>query len=256
MNIHTTAIIGEGAKIHKSVKIAPYAIIGENVTIGKGTTIGSHAVINGETIIGENNTIFHSVSIGVVPQDLKFNGEKTKTVIGNNNTIREFVTIHRGTEAALETKIGDNNLFMVYSHVAHDCIVGDNCILANSATLAGHVQLGDFVIVGGLTPVHQFVKIGSYAMIGGASAVNQDIVPFVIAEGNKAVTHGINIVGLRRKGFSREDMSNLKDAYKTIFRSGLKLVDATQSVKEEYPDDKNIEYLLDFISKSERGICR
>lgn len=256
MKIHPTAIVAEGANIEEGVIIGPYAIIGENVTIKKGSKIGAHSVIDGITIIGENNEIFPFVSIGLVPQDLKYKDEETRVVIGNNNKIREFVTIHKGTDARWETKIEDNNLLMAYVHVAHDCIVGNNCILANNATLAGHVTVEDNVIVGGLTPVHQFVKIGSHAIIGGASAVNQDILPFMMAEGNKTNIRGLNLVGLKRRGFSDENISNLKDAFKIIFRSNLMLEEAVRTLKEKYKEDKNIKHLLDFISKSERGLCR
>jgi UDP-N-acetylglucosamine acyltransferase len=256
MKIHSTAIVSKDAVIGKNVEIGPYTVIGANVTIGEGTVIGSHSVIEGETIIGKNNVFFPFVTIGVEPQDLKYKGEKTKLIIGDNNKIREFCSIHRGTIAAGETRIGSNNLFLAYGHIAHDCRVGDNCIFSNNATLAGHVEVEDYVIIGGLTPIHQFVKIGSHAMIGGASAVNQDIAPFLIAEGNKAKTHGINIVGLKRRGFSDEDIDIIKDGYKIVFRSKLMLETAIIKLNEKYPENKHINYFIEFIKKSERGICR
>ncbi|MGL4946689.1 MAG: acyl-ACP--UDP-N-acetylglucosamine O-acyltransferase [Cetobacterium sp.] len=254
--IHSTAIIEEGAILESGVKIGPYCIVGKDVKIGKNTVLQSHVVVEGITEIGEDNTIYSFVSIGKASQDLKYRDEPTKTIIGNNNSIREFVTIHRGTDDRWETKIGSNNLLMAYVHVAHDVIVGDNCILANGVTLAGHVTVDDFAIIGGLTPVHQFCRIGSYSMIGGGSAINQDICPFVMAEGNKAVIRGLNSVGLRRKGFTEEDRSNLKKAYRIIFRNGAPLKDALLQLETEFSEDKNIQYLVDFIKGSNRGITR
>jgi UDP-N-acetylglucosamine acyltransferase len=256
MNIHPTAIVSNKAIIEKNVTIGPFCIVGDNVKIGEGTVLRSHIVVEGDTTIGKNNDIFSFVSIGVKPQDLKYDDEDTKVVIGDNNQIRESVTIHRGTTHSYITKIGSYNLLMAYSHVAHDCVVGDHCILANTATLAGHVILGDYVIVGGLTPVHQFVKIGSHAMIGGASAVNQDILPFMMAEGNKATIRGINSVGLKRRGFTDEQINIIKDAHRIIFREKRALIDATNLLIEKYPDCENIKYILKFINESERGVCR
>ena len=220
IEIHSTAIVEDGAILEPGVKIGPFCIVGKDVKIGKNTVLQSHVVVEGITEIGENNTIYSFVSIGKASQDLKYKGEPTKTIIGNNNNIREFVTIHRGTDDRWETRVGNNNLLMAYVHVAHDVIVGDGCILANGVTLAGHVTVDDFAIIGGLTPVHQFCRVGSYSMTGGGSAINQDICPFVMAEGNKAVIRGLNTVGLRRKGFTEEDRSNLKKAYRIIFRNG------------------------------------
>ena len=213
-------------------------------------------VIEGITEIGENNTIYSFVSIGKASQDLKYKGEPTKTIIGNNNTIREFVTIHRGTDDRWETRIGNGNLIMAYVHVAHDVIIGDGCIFSNNATLAGHVVVDSYAIVGGLTPIHQFCRIGSYSMTGGASAVNQDICPFILAEGNKAIPRGLNSVGLRRRGFTDEEISRLKKAYKIVFRSGLPLKDALAQIEAEIEQDKNITYFVDFIKNSNRGIAR
>ena len=256
MTIHPTAIVSKDAVIGKGVVIGPFCVIGPKVTIGDGTVIDSHVVIEGTTIIGKNNHIFPYVSLGQDPQDVKYNGEPTKLVIGDNNRIREFCTINRGTTQAWETVIGNNNLFLSYGHIAHDCRVGDNCIFSNNATLGGHVHVGDHVVIGGLTPVHQFVKIGSHVMVGGASAVNQDIAPFLIAEGNKAKTHGINVVGLKRRGFTEEEVEIIKDAYRIVFRSKLMLNDAITSLEENYGSDKNIKYFIEFIKNSERGICR
>ncbi len=256
MNIHPSAIVSEKAKIADNVVIGPYCIVGEKVEIGEGTILSSHIVIDGDTTIGKNNEIFPFASIGLKPQDLKYKNEDTKVIIGDNNKIRECVTIHKGTTHSNVTQIGNNNLLMAYAHVAHDCVVGNNCVLANNATLAGHVEVGDFVIVGGLTPIHQFVKVGDHAMIGGASAINQDILPFMMAEGNKANIRGINAVGLKRRGFSDEEIGEIKDANKIIFRSNLALNDAVEELKNKYPNSKNIKYIIDFINKSERGVCR
>lgn len=256
VEIHSTAIVEEGAKLAEGVKIGPYCIVGKDVTIGKNTVLDSHVVVEGITEIGEDNRVYSFVSIGKDSQDLKYRDEPTKTIIGNNNKIREFVTIHRGTDDRWETRIGSNNLLMAYVHVAHDVIVGDNCILANNVTLAGHVTVDSNAIIGGLTPVHQFTRVGSYSMTGGASAINQDICPFVLAEGNKAKVRGLNLVGLRRRGFTAEQVSNLKKTYRIIFRSGLPLKEAIAEVKETYGEDENVMYLIDFIENSDRGITR
>lgn len=256
VKIHSTSIVEEGALIGENVVIGPYCIIGKDVKIGDGTIIQSHSVIEGITEIGENNTIYSFVSIGKASQDLKYKGEKTKTIIGNNNTFREFVTIHRGTSDRWETRIGNQNLLMAYVHVAHDVIVGNNCIFSNNATLAGHVVIGNWVIVGGLTPVHQFCKIGDHAMIGGASAVIQDICPYILADGNKAIPVGLNSVGLRRRGFSDEELKILKRAYRTIFRKKIPLKEALTQLEESYKGNKHVENLVEFIKSSSRGISK
>lgn len=256
MTIHPTAVVSEGAQIENGVTIGPYAVIGSKVKIGKGTTIGSHTVIDGDTTIGENNNIYPFASIGQNPQDLKYKGEDTKLIIGNNNTIREFVTINKGTIAAERTEIGNNNLLMAYVHIAHDCILGSNCILANAATLAGHVILEDFAFVGGLSGVHQFVKIGAHAMVGGATKITQDIIPFVTVDGNDARVQGLNLTGLKRRGFTNDDIRKLKEAYNIIFRDSKTLKEGTDELKQKFADDKNIMYMAEFIEKCERGICR
>ncbi|MCH2174206.1 MAG: acyl-ACP--UDP-N-acetylglucosamine O-acyltransferase [Lentisphaeria bacterium] len=254
--IHPTAIVEEGAQLADGVTVGAYSIIGKDVKIGENTFVDSHVVIEGNTSIGSGNKIYSFASVGKESQDLKYAGEETKTIIGDNNKIREFVTIHKGTTDKWETRIGSNNLLMAYVHVAHDVVVGNNCVLANNCTLAGHVEVGDFAIIGGLTPVHQFCRIGSYSMTGGASAINQDICPFMLASGNKAFLHGLNLVGLKRKGFKREDISNLKQAYRDIFRSDLSQSDALKRLRECYSDDKNVNFLVDFIDNSKRGITR
>ena len=255
-NIHPTAVVDPNAKIGENVKIGPYSVIGPEVTIGNGTTIESHVVIEGETIIGENNYIFSFASIGKDPQDLKFGGEKTRVVIGNNNKIREFVTIHRGTTDKYETRVGNDCLIMAYVHIAHDCIIGDHCVLANAATFAGHVEVEDWAVVGGLTAIHQFTRVGSHAMIGGCSAVTQDVVPYMLSEGNKARAVYINIVGLQRRGFSEEQIKTLREVYKIIFKKKLKLEEALHILENDYKDNEDVVKLVEFIRKSKRGIAR
>lgn len=255
--IHPTAIIHPGARIAENVEIGPYAVIGEHVTIGSGTWIGPHAVIEGWTEIGCDNKIFQFASVGAVPQDLKFHGEETWLRIGDRNSIREFVTMHRGTaDGGSETVVGSDNLFMAYSHVAHDCRVGNHVILANAATLAGHVTVDDHAILGGLSAVHQFTRIGSHVMISGGSMVNQDIAPYLIAQGDRAEPVSINLVGLKRRGFSEEALRGIKNAYKTVFRANLKLEEALAKVEEESSSIPEVMAFVDFIRSSQRGIAR
>lgn len=257
--IHPSAIIHEGANLAEGVEVGPYAIIGNHVSIGKGTKIGPHTVIDDWTEIGENNQIFHMASIGPASQDLKYRGEECWTRIGNNNIIREFATIHRGTVTGIsETVIGNGNLFMAYSHVAHDCRIGNGNVLANAATLAGHVTVEDNVILGGLVAVHQFTTIGSYVMVGGGTLIGLDIPPYMIATLGKreARLRGLNLVGLKRRGFSDDSISKLKKAYKALFMAGLKLPEAVARVRAEITDCPEVEYLLAFIERSERGITR
>jgi UDP-N-acetylglucosamine acyltransferase len=255
--IHETAIVQAGAKIDESVEIGPYAIIGENVAIGAGTTVGPHAVIEGITEIGRDNRIFQFASIGAAPQDLKYQGEETRLRIGDRNTIREFVTIHRGTDSGGgETVIGHEGLFMAYSHVAHDSRVGNRVILANGATLAGHVQVDDFAILGGLSAAHQFTRIGCHAMISGGTMVAQDIPPYSIAQGDRARTIGINLIGLKRRGFSENAIQNIKHAYKLMFRSGLRMEEALKRIEGELEDIPELRVFVEFIRTSQRGIAR
>lgn len=255
--IHSTAIIHPGAKLAEGVRVGPYAVIGERVTIGGGTTIGPHAVIEGPTEIGRDNRIFQFASVGAVPQDLKFHGEESWLRLGDRNTVREFVTLHRGTEdGGRETVIGNDNLFMAYSHVAHDCRVGNRVILANCATLAGHVQVDDHAILGGLCAVHQFTRIGCHTMISGGAMVAQDIPPYTIAQGDRAKPVGINLVGLKRREFSDEVMRAIKSAYKLIFRSELRLEDALERIDRELPASPELAVFVDFIRQSQRGIAR
>lgn len=253
-DIHKTAIIENGAIIGDNVKIGPYVIIGKNVKIGNNTIIDSHTIIEGKTTIGENNHIFSHASIGSIPQDLKFKGEDVELIIGNNNKIREFTLFNPGTKGGgAKTIIGDNNLFMGYVHIAHDVKIGSNCIFANAATLAGHVECDDYVVVGGLTPIHQFCKIGTQAMVGGASAVAQDIPPFCLAEGNKAVLRGLNLTGLRRRMQNREDINAIKNAYKVLFESNNPLQESAQMLLES-SSNEYVKQLAFFVVSTKRGI--
>ena len=225
--------------------------------IGAGTSIESHALIEGKTRIGANNKIGAGAVIGTAPQDLKYQGEETEVIIGDNNTIREYVTINRGTAQRKKTELGSGCLLMAYAHVAHDCIVGDEVILANCATLAGHVTIEDQAIIGGLTPIHQFAKIGRLAYIGGISRVTQDIPPFSLSAGIPLKVYGLNIVGLRRKNYSKEDRATLKRAFKLIFSSSMNTAQALHSIKsEDIFENDSVKYLVDFITNSERGISK
>lgn len=256
--IHPTAIIAPGADLDDTVTVGPYAVIGEHVKIAAGTSIGPHAVIEGRTEIGRDNQIFQFASVGAVPQDLKFKDEETTLRIGDRNRIREFVTIHLGTEdGGGKTLIGDDGLFMAYAHVAHDCQVGNHVILANAATLAGHCEVGDYAIMGGLTAVHQFTRIGCHVMVSGGSMIGQDIVPYSIAQGDRARIAGINLTGLKRRGFSAQALSHIKQMYKTVFRSGLKLDEAIAQIEEtcDCSAPEVVTYLT-FLKSSERGIAR
>jgi UDP-N-acetylglucosamine acyltransferase len=257
MSIHPTAIISPEARLSDGVEVGPYSIIGPDVTIGKNTVIGPHVVIESHTDIGERCHIFQFASIGAIPQDLKYRGEETRVVIGNDNTIREFVTINRATSADIGvTVIGDHNLLMAYCHVAHNCKLGNYIIMANAANLAGHIHVEDHAIIGGLTGIHQFTRIGAHCIIGGASAVTKDIPPFVMASGNFAKLYGLNMIGLKRRGFKEETIRALKEAYRIVFRSSLLLKTAIENVRNQVEDIPEVRQFLEFIEKSERGICR
>jgi UDP-N-acetylglucosamine acyltransferase len=252
-DISKFAIIEEGAVIGENVKIGPYCFISANTTIGDGTTIAQSTCIYGKTTIGKNNQIFSHSVLGSVPQDLKFDGEDVELIIGDDNKIREFTLFNPGTKGGGgKTIIGNHNLFMGYVHIGHDVIIGNHCILANAATLAGHVEMGDYAVIGGMTPVHQFVHIGDYAMIAGASALAQDIPPYCMAEGNRANLRGLNLTGLRRN-ISREDIDEIKSAYKELFEAGKPLKDVAGELLE---NNKNhhIQNLCNFIIKTKRGI--
>ena len=253
--IHKTAIIEEGAKIGENVEIGAYAYIGKNVTIGDNTKIHHHANIEGVTTIGEGNEIFPYASVGTAPQDLKYNGEDTELIIGDYNKIREFTLINTGTiQDNGKTIIGNNNLFMGYVHIAHDCVIGNNCIFANAATLAGHVHIDDGAVVGGMTPIHQFVHIGSLAMVAGASAVSQDVPPFCMVEGNRAKLRGLNLTGLRRKFENKKDIDEVKRAYKELFESGRPLKETAKKIFET-TENIYVKKLVEFVINSKRGIA-
>lgn len=255
--IHPTAIVAEGAKIGAYVQIGPFCIIEDTVEIGANTVLNSHIVVKGHTTIGENNQIYQFATIGEVNQDLKYKGESTKTVIGNNNRIREHVTIHRGTvQGCGVTRIGDNNLLMVNAHIAHDCQIKNNCILANNATLAGHVELDDFVIVGGMSAIHQFVIVGAHVMLGGGSMVSQDVPPYVMAQGNHARPFGMNIEGLKRRGFDKPTIHAIRNVYKLIYRSDKTLEQVLPEIEQIAATESSISFFVDFFKRSTRGIIR
>lgn len=254
--IHPTTIIDSEAVIDQSVEIGPYCIIQGEITIKKNTKLGSHVVVQGRTEIGENCTISPFASLGGPPQDISYKNEDTALIIGNNNTIKEYVTMNRGTiHGGGFTKVGDNNFIMAYAHIAHDCVVGNNIIMANCATLAGHVEVADSVIFAGLCAVHQFCRIGKYAFVSGLTGVPKDVPPFMIAAGSRAKLYGLNVVGLERHGFPKEDISKLKKAYRILFRSALPLTESLKIIREELAGD-HINELVGFIESSKRGICR
>jgi len=255
--VHPTAVVHPEARLHETVEIGPYAVIGEKVTIGEGTTVGPHTVIVGRTTLGARNRIFQFASLGAEPQDLKYAGEDTELVMGDGNTVREFATLHIGTAGGGGvTRIGNGNLFMAYSHVAHDCVVGNGCILANSAALAGHVQVADHVILGGLSAVHQFTRVGKNAFISGGAMVTMDVPPYCTAQGDRAELAGLNVVGLQRHGYSEEQIGRIKEAYKVLFRSKLVLAEAVAKLKAELGGHPEIDHLIDFVSSSKRGLTR
>jgi len=256
VKIHPTAIVHPEAQLDEDVKVGPYAVVDKNVKIGKSTCIEGFAQILGYTQIGKNCHIFPYAVIGSVPQDLKYKGEKSFVVIGDNNTIREFVTINPGTEKGSSTIVGNNNLIMAYSHIAHNCKIGNNNILANVATLAGHVEIEDRVVIGGLVAIHQFCRVGSFSIIGGCSKVVQDVPPYSLCDGHPAKVRGINIVGLKRAGFSKEKIEIIRKAYKIIFFENHTFSVARQIILKELPSLEEINKLLDFISSSRRGIAR
>lgn len=256
MKIHPTAIVDTKAKLADDVEVGPYAIIGPHVEIKKASKIGVHAVIDGYTTIGEDCRIFTGACVGTIPQDLKYKGGKSFLKIGNGNIIREYVTINPGTKEGGVTSIGAGNLLMAYSHVAHDCIVGNGCIIANSGTLAGHVELEDKVVMGGLAAIHQFVRVGKLSIVGGCSKVVQDIPPFSTCDGHPAKVYGLNLVGLRRANISKDAQAALKKSFKILFHSGLSFRNVVDRVYQEAGHFEEVDYLIDFIKSSKRGMCR
>ncbi|MFA4991155.1 MAG: acyl-ACP--UDP-N-acetylglucosamine O-acyltransferase [Candidatus Omnitrophota bacterium] len=256
MKIHPTALIDKKAKLADDIEVGPYAIIGPDVVIGRSARIGPHVVINGNTTIGDNCSVFTGAVVGSAPQDLKYKGKRTFLKIGDNNIIREYTTLNPGTEEGHSTSLGDDNLLMAYSHVAHDCKVGNNCIIANAGTLAGHVTLEDKVVLGGLAAIHQFVRVGKLSIIGGCSKIVRDIPPFSTCDGHPARVYGLNLIGIRRSGMSREAQIELRKAFKILFHSKLSFRHAAEKVKEELKEFEEIRYLLEFIKGSERGVTR
>ncbi len=255
VEIHPTAIVEKGAEIEDGVVIGPHAYIKTDVKIGANTKIDANAYIGSYTKIGKNCRVFPSAVVGTIPQDLKFKGEFSELIIGDNTTIREFCMINRGTKGGGSvTKIGNNNLIMAYVHIAHDCIIGNNVIIANAVQFAGHVVVEDNVVIGGMSAIHQFVRIGKHAMIGGMSGVALDVAPFCLAVGNRARLNGLNLVGLKRAGFSYEEINALKEAYKTIFKRNLTFKEAYEKLKES--PSKNVIHMIEFLKNSSRGFCR
>ena len=258
VEIHPTAVIHPKAKLAKDVSIGPYSVIGEHVTIGRGTRLISHVYVEGWTEIGERCQIYPYASIGTPPQHLQYKGEPTRVVIGHDNMVREYVTINRGTvHGGGVTTVGNENFLMAYVHIAHDCDLGEGLVMANAATLAGLITIGDHAIIGGLVGIHQYVRVGAYAMIGGCSAVGLDVPPFTRAAGGyRATMYGVNSIGLRRQGFSRERISALKRAYELLFRSNHRLPDAIKIARDEFAENADVMKLVAFVEATGRGICK
>lgn len=251
--IHPTAIIEEGAVLGQGVRIGPYSVIGPDVRLGDNVVLHSHVVIAGRTTIGEGTEIFPFASIGHQPQDLKFGGELSELIIGKNNVIREHVTMNPGTEGGgMKTVVGDNCLFMMSSHVAHDCIIGNNVILANNASLGGHVTVGDFAILGGMSGVHQFVRIGEYAVIGGATGVDNDVIPYGRVKGERAFLAGLNLIGLERQGFSKDDIKVLQRAFGKLFSDDGTMDKRLQQVEEDYANNDLVMAIVRFAREKTR----
>ena len=255
--IHATALVAPDTRLGEGVEVGAYAVIGPGVEIGANTRIGAHAVLQGPMRLGADNEVFPFASVGSAPQDKKYKGEPTRLEIGDRNVIREFVTLNRGTtKDEGVTRIGDDNLFMAYSHVAHDGRVGSHCVLANTATLGGHVHLGDWVIMGGFSGVHQFCKVGAHAFIANNAAVTRDVPPYIMAVGQPAAAHSVNAEGLKRRGFTPEQIRNLRNAFRLLYRSGLKLTDATAQLAAIAQEQPEVRALVEFLPLSTRSIVR
>ena len=257
MPIHPTAVVDPSARVAPDAEVGPYAYIGPDVELGPGCQVRHHATVEKLTTIGSGTIIWQYASVGSDPQDLKYRGGDTRLEIGSNVRIRECCTVNRGTEdGGGVTRVGDNTLLMAYSHVAHDCIIGKSCILANSTNLAGHIIVEDHAIAGGMVAVHQFTRIGAYCFVGGSSAVAQDMPPYTLCEGNRAKSRGLNLVGLKRAGFSDETIEALKQAYRIIFRTRTPMQKAIEEVRQQVTDLPEVRHLLDFITTSQRGVAR
>lgn len=254
--IHPSAIVSPKAELDDAVKIGPYAIIESNVAIGAGTEIAAHAVIGSGTTIGKNCRIFSGAVIGTEPQDLKFKDEKTFVTIGDHTTIREYATVNRATNHSYYTRVGSHCLLMAYSHVAHDCQIGNNVVIANAVNMGGHVIIGDFAGIGGLTAVHQFVKIGAHSFTGGGLRIHKDVPPYILAMGEPLRFGGLNVIGLKRKGFSEDALKNLRQAFKILYRSNLTKNQAVKEIEDTLGPIPEIENLVRFLQSSDRGIIR
>ena len=254
--IHKTAIISPKAEIGENVKIGPFTVIEDGVVVGDNSDIKSSVLLAEGTVLGKNVNVFHGAAIGSAPQDLKFGGEKTKAIVGDGTTIREYVTFNRGTTYHNRSECGKNCLLMAYSHVAHDCLIGDNVIMANSVNLAGHVEVHDHAILGGLVPVHQFVKIGAHCMVGGGFRVQQDITPYALVGGYPLKVVGMNSIGLKRRGFTKEAVRAIDSAFKILFFSKLNTTQAVERITNDTDVIPEVQVILDFVANSERGIVK
>ncbi|MFY1829572.1 acyl-ACP--UDP-N-acetylglucosamine O-acyltransferase [Myxococcus fulvus] len=255
--VHPTAVVHPDARLHESVLVGPYSVIGPQVTIGEGSHVGPHVVIEGRTTLGARTRIFQFASVGADPQDLKYAGEDTELTLGDDNQIREFVTLHKGTAGGGgATRVGNGNLFMANSHVAHDCVVGNGCRIGNGSALAGHVTMEDHVIISGLAAVHQFTRLGRFAFISGGAMVTMDIPPYATAQGDRAELVGLNTVGLERGGFTKDQIERIKEAHRILFRSKLGLQEALGRLRTELGGHPEVDHLVSFISQSKRGLTR
>ena len=257
VHVHPTAIVDPRAELDSEVEVGPYSVIGAGVRIGKGTKIHSHAAIQGRTTLGESNVVFPFATVGSAPQDLKYKGEPSELTIGSRNTIREYVSLNPGTTGGgMVTRVGDQNLLMMHCHIAHDCTVGSRNVIANGATLGGHVIIEDFVIVGGLVGIHQFVRIGTSAILGAGSMISKDVPPYCNATGDRARLRGLNVEGLKRRGFDLAVIETIRKAYRIAFNSKLRTDDALQRIRRELPAIPELEKFVTFIAESQRGVCR
>ena len=255
--LHPTAIVDSRAELDSEVEVGPYSVIGPGVKIGKGSKIHSHVAIQGRTTLGEHNTVFPFATVGSAPQDLKYRGEPSELLIGDRNTVREYVSLNPGTTGGgMVTRVGDQNLLMMYCHIAHDCTVGSCNVIANGATLGGHVVIEDFVIVGGLVGIHQFVRIGTGAILGAGSMVSKDVPPFCNATGDRARLRGLNVEGLKRRGTEPSVIEAIRKAYRVVFQSKLRTEEALEAVRRDLPAIPEVEKFISFISQSQRGVCR
>jgi UDP-N-acetylglucosamine acyltransferase len=255
--IDATAIISPKAELDENVTVGPYAVIGDDVRIGSGTEVHSHAVVKGPTTIGKNNRIFQFSCVGEDPQDKKYDGEPTRLEIGDGNTIREYCTLNRGTvQEDGVTRVGNNNWLMAYVHIAHDCVVGNDTIFANNASLAGHAIIDDFVIFGGFSGVHQFCRVGAHSFVGNNAAVTRNVPPYTMVSGQPAGPRGINSEGLKRRGYSAGQIRNIKDAYRLLYRTGLRLEEAQEQIVALAKDQEELRIMAEFLQQSERAIVR